>query len=116
VDSYARSFLSDYGSEKFWKKLIGRTDVEDAVLRLDSLTNEESLMAVATILGVAGRVDDSVQQIKAIAESTDGNVGQIRILAESTGGNVEQIKALAESTDGRVHEIDQTMKAVEEST
>jgi hypothetical protein len=39
-------FLADYGSEKFMKRLMGRKDVEDAFLRLDSHTKEECLMAV----------------------------------------------------------------------
>ena len=41
------SFLADYGPEAFLKTLVGRREVEDALLRLDSLTKEESLMAVA---------------------------------------------------------------------
>jgi uncharacterized protein YoxC len=109
--------LADFGPEKFSKKLIGKTSVEEeALLRLDSLTKEENLMAVANILEVADHVDGNVEQIKAFAESTDGNVKQIKVLAENTDGNIEQIKALAESTNGRVQEIDQTVKAVEERT
>jgi hypothetical protein len=68
------SFLSDYGPEKSGKKLIGRTEAEDALLRLDSLTKEESLMAVATMLEVVDRVDGNVEQVKVLAESTDCNV------------------------------------------
>ena len=62
--------LADYGSEKFLKKLMGRTDVEDALLRLDLLTKEESLMAVAKILEVADRIEDDVKEIKVLAERT----------------------------------------------
>jgi len=35
--------LAEYGSETFSKKLLGRTDVDDALLRLDKLTKEESI-------------------------------------------------------------------------
>jgi hypothetical protein len=62
-------FLSDFSSEKFLKKLMGRTDVEDALLRLDSLTKEESLMAVAKILEVADRVEGNVKEIKELGWS-----------------------------------------------
>jgi hypothetical protein len=41
------SSLADHGSEKFLKRLMGRTDIGDALQRLDSLTKEESLVAVA---------------------------------------------------------------------
>jgi hypothetical protein len=58
------SFLADYGSEKFLKRLIGRTDVEDALLRLDSLTKDESLMAVAKNLEITHRVDQNVMVVK----------------------------------------------------
>jgi hypothetical protein len=62
--------LADYGSEKFLKRLIGKTDVEDALLRLDLLTKEESLMAVAKILEVADRVEGDVKEIKVLAGRT----------------------------------------------
>jgi hypothetical protein len=61
-------FLSDYGLEKFLKKLTGKTDVEDALLRLDLLTKEESLMAVANILEVTDRVEGDVKEIKVLTE------------------------------------------------
>ena len=63
------SFLADYGSEKFLKRLIGRTGIEDALLRLDSLTKEESLMAVAKNLEVTHHVDSNVKDIKVLVEA-----------------------------------------------
>ena len=36
--------------EKFLKKLLGRNDVEDALKRLDTLTQEEAKMATAEVL------------------------------------------------------------------
>ena len=36
--------------EKFLKKLLGRNDVEDALKRLDKLTQEEAKMATAKVL------------------------------------------------------------------
>jgi hypothetical protein len=40
------SFLADYGLDKFLKRLVGRTVVEESLQRLDTLTKEETLMAV----------------------------------------------------------------------
>jgi hypothetical protein len=71
------SFLANYDSEKFLKRLIGRTDVEDAVLRLDSLTKEESLMAVAQNLEVTHDVNGNVKDIKVLAEDIDNKVQAI---------------------------------------
>jgi hypothetical protein len=42
-------------------KLIGRRDVEDALVRLDLLTKEETLMAVVKNLEVTYRIDQSVK-------------------------------------------------------
>jgi len=68
------SFLADYDSEKLLKRLIGRSDVEDALLRLDSLTKEESLMAVAQNLEVTHDVDGNVKDIKVLVKDIDDKV------------------------------------------
>jgi hypothetical protein len=62
------SFLVDDVSEQFLKRLMGKTDVEDALLRLDSLTKEESLMAMAKNLEVTHQVDRNVKEIKVLVE------------------------------------------------
>jgi phenylalanyl-tRNA synthetase alpha subunit len=51
-----------YCTEKYLKKLMGRTEIEDALKRLDKLTQEESQMAAAQILKVTHTVDSRVQQ------------------------------------------------------
>jgi len=73
--TYAQcSFLVDYVSEQFLKRLIGKTDVEDALLQLDSLTKEENLMAVAKTFEVVTHVNDKVevigQNVNAVKERT----------------------------------------------
>ena len=75
--TYSVLFLADYGSEKLSKKLIGKRDVEDALLRLDLLTKEESLMAMAINLEVAHHVDGNVNEIKVLAEDIDDKVQTI---------------------------------------
>ena len=50
-------FWAQNDSEKFVKMLAGRRDVEDALLRLDSLTREEYLMVAARNLDVTHHVD-----------------------------------------------------------
>ncbi|KAI0282642.1 hypothetical protein BC826DRAFT_275007 [Russula brevipes] len=49
-------------TKEFLKRLIGRTDEEDALDRLDMLTKEENLMTAARGLEVLCRVDDNVQE------------------------------------------------------
>ena len=46
--------------ETFLRRLLGKNDVEDALKRLDTLTQEEARMATAETLKVARNVDDKV--------------------------------------------------------
>jgi len=52
--------LTETSSEKYLKRLAGRTDMEDALKRLDKLTQEEARMAIAQNLKATHAVDDRV--------------------------------------------------------
>ena len=90
-------FLADCGSEKFMKRLVGKKDIEDALLRLDSLTKEESLMAMARNLEVTHRVDSVVCNI-------DGNVEEAKALTKDVGDNVKLIEGVTQSVDHTLKE------------
>ena len=49
--------------EKYLKKLIGRRDIEDALRRLDILTQEEARMATAQVLKLAHHIKDGVKSV-----------------------------------------------------
>ena len=85
-------FLLDFGIEKILKKLIGKTDVEDALSRLDTLTKEENLMMVARNLEVTHHVDGVVHDI-------DSNVKANKAVIEDIDTNVKGIEAVACSVD-----------------
>jgi peptidyl-tRNA hydrolase len=57
------SFVVDSWTEKILKRIVGKTDVEDALRQLDLLTKEENLMTVARNLEVTHRVDANVTEI-----------------------------------------------------
>ena len=57
---------ADLYSEKFLKKLVGRTDIEDALRRLDRLTQEEALMAAAQILNLTHTIDNKVTDVQCL--------------------------------------------------
>ena len=84
--------LTDYGSEKILKKLVGRKDVEDALTRLDMLTKEESLMVVVRSLEVIHHIDGVVHGV-------DGNVKATKELVEDIDDNVKGIEGVARSVD-----------------
>ena len=50
-------------SEKYFKKLVGKTDIEDALMRLDKLTQEEVRMATAQLLKITHGVNDKVKGV-----------------------------------------------------
>jgi len=48
---------------KYLKKLLGKSDVEDALKKLDTLTREEAKMAIAEILKVTHMMDDKIRTV-----------------------------------------------------
>jgi hypothetical protein len=56
------------------KRLAGRTDLEDALQRLDVLTKEEILMTAARNLEVTHRVDVNVTATQELTQNIHDNV------------------------------------------
>jgi hypothetical protein len=57
--------------------LIGRTDIEDALKRLDKLTQEEARMATTQMLKATRSVDDRVRGVDDQVAGVDGMVKAI---------------------------------------
>ena len=49
------------------KKLLGRTDIEDALKRLENLSHDEALMATAQILKATHEAIDGAQSMFSVA-------------------------------------------------
>ena len=49
------------GAEKFLRKLAGMADLEDALKKLDRLTQEEARMANAEVLRITNSIRDGVK-------------------------------------------------------
>ena len=56
------------------KKLIGRTDIEDGLKRLDTLTQEEARMATARVLKATRTIEDSVGLVNNRVAGVDDRV------------------------------------------
>ena len=72
--------MTEAFSEKYLKKLFrNRTDIEDALKRLDSLTQEEARMAAAQVLKATHTVDDTgrVMGVADIARNVDNRVADV---------------------------------------
>ena len=71
------SMLTERGLEKIGKKLIERTNVEDALKRLDTLTQEEARMAVAQNLKATHTVDERVRGVADMVVAIDNRVAGV---------------------------------------
>jgi hypothetical protein len=102
------ALLANYGTEKFLNRLIGRTEVEDALERLDMLTREETGMTVARNLAVTHAVDGNVMVVEDITRGIDDNV---KVVEQVTHGIEDNVKIVEEVTRG----IDDNVKVVEDA-
>ena len=57
--------LTERSSEKYLKRLAGRTDMGDALKKLDKMIHEEARMAIAENLKLTHAVDDRVKGVDA---------------------------------------------------
>jgi hypothetical protein len=64
----------DRHAEKYFKKLFGMKGVEDALQRLDKLTQEEARMAAAEALTITRGIDGRVQSIDVKVDGIDNKV------------------------------------------
>ena len=92
--------LTEPFSEKYLKKLIGKTDIEDALKRLDRLTQEEARMAAAQLLKVANTIDSRVERI---ADS-------VLVVDERVTGVDDRVVCV----DDRVKHVNDQVKAVDD--
>ena len=90
------SSVSAYSlTENFMKKLVGRTDIEDALQRLEKVTLEEARMATAEALkaihGVGNQVGDKV----------DGVQDKLKIVEDK----MRVVEGILQCVDDKVKEI-----------
>ena len=95
------STLSAYGSsEKFLKKMVGRKDIEDALQRLEKVTDEEARMAAAEALkaihGVGNQVGDKVHGVH----------DTLKVVEDRVTGLLEGVSDMLQGVDDRVKGID----------
>ena len=86
---------------------MGKTEVEDALKRLDKLTQEEVRMATAQLLTPTHGVDDSVKGV-------DSKVTRINEEVKGVGGKVTRIDEEVKGMGGIVGDIGETVRVVHE--
>ena len=99
--------------EKYMKKLIGNTEIEDSLNRLDRLTLEEALMASAELLkvthGVDGKVmvvDDRVKGVEGKVQDVHSDVQDVARDVQSVEGRVQDVLSDVQDVGGKVQGIE----------
>ncbi|KAN0141970.1 hypothetical protein V8E53_000432, partial [Lactarius tabidus] len=90
----------------FLKKRIGRKDVEEALRRLDHLTQEEARMAAAEVLTIACAIDDKVKAV-------DDKVTDVRDKVNDVDDKVEGVDKRVQSVDAKVEGINNHVQSLD---
>jgi hypothetical protein len=69
--------MTERCSEKYGKRLIGKADLEDALKKLDRLTQEEARMTIAENLRATHAVDERVRGVTEQVLSVDDRVANV---------------------------------------
>jgi archaellum component FlaC len=112
---------TEKSSGKYLKKLAGRTDMEDALKNLDTLTNEEARMATAQVLKATRAVDvrvrgvgDKVLDVDNRVAGVDDKVEGVNKMVAGVDDRVASVDNRVEGVEGRVASVDDKVKAVDD--
>ena len=88
----------DLFTGRYFKKLFGGKDVEDAMQRLDKLTQEEARMAVAESLTITHGIDDTVKDV-------DEKIQGVDMKVEGIDDKVLSVDSKVQSVDHKVGSV-----------
>jgi len=96
------------------KKLFGRTDLENALKRLDKLTHDEARTAIAQNLKATHTVDERVRGVAAGVAGVDDRVARVGDTVTSVNDRVVGIDDRVFRVDERVAGVDDRVAGVDE--
>jgi hypothetical protein len=91
-------------SEQYLKKLVGNTEIENALKRLDKLTQEEARMATAQVLKVTHAVDDRARGVDNRVAGVDDKLGTMDDRVRAVDDKIAAV------IDGARYTFDQSLK------
>jgi archaellum component FlaC len=95
------------------KRLIGKTDMEDALKRLDKLTQEEARMAVAQNLKATYAVDERVRGVANTVVAIDDRVAGLDDRVAGVDDRVASVGSGVASVDNKVARINEKVTSVD---
>ena len=103
----------DLTAENYLKKLFGMKDVEDALQRLDKLTQEEARMAAAEALTIARGIDDKVKDVDERLEGVDERVQSVGLKVVDIDDKVLIVNSKVQGVDDKVQDVDDKLLDVD---
>ena len=88
--------------EKFMRKLAGMADLENALKKLDRLTQEEARMANVEVLRLAHDIRDGVEIVEGKVEGVGDKVGDVGDKVQCVDDKVQVVIAGAQDIPGRL--------------
>ncbi|KAI9434706.1 hypothetical protein H4582DRAFT_764263 [Lactarius indigo] len=106
-------------AKKFFKKLVGRRDIEDALQKLDRLTQDEARMATAEVLRLTHSVDDKVlgvgfqvEGVKKGVQEVDGKVECVDARVQVVGEGVQRVDQNVRTVNDGVKQVDHRVAVI----
>ena len=100
--------------EKFFRKLAGMADLEDALKKLDRLTLEEARMANAEVLRITKSIRDGVKVVDGKVEEVGDKVEGLGDKVEDIGDKVEDVGDKVEDVGEKVEDVADQVKCVDD--
>jgi hypothetical protein len=100
------TMLTERCSGKYIRKLIGKTEIEDALKRLDKLTQEEARMAAAQTLKVTHTVDERVKGVVDTVAAIDNRVAGVDVRVAGVDDRVASVNDMVVAVDDKVRVVD----------
>ena len=95
------------------KKLLGRTDLEDALKKLDELTHEEARMATAQVLKVTHTIEERVRGVADTLLGVDDRVARVEAGVISVDDRVAGVDERIAGVDIRLAGVDEKVNGVD---
>ena len=106
--------LTERYLEKYVKRLIGRTDIEDALKRLDKLTHEEAWMGIAENLRAVHTVGESVRGVADKVAVVDNRVAGVDDRVAGVGDRVASVDNAVKGVGAMVVSVDDRVRVVDD--
>ena len=104
--------MADRFLEAFLKRLVGRTDIEDALQRLDKLTQEEARMATAEGLKATHWIENKVEDVGDQVKGVDNKIQGVDKKMQGFDKKIQGVDNKIRGVDNKIHGVHVRVKDV----